>query len=361
MEQTFDVNIRDHPGKVEPRHYPFVHNIEGINVKTLPKFSKVGMKLIKTVTGKILKGYAVSEITLPSMALANSSHAQGQLKELALVSEYINYAVNSTKDPVERAKLIFGGTVGSLTFTPTYFQGMMPIPVPVGSTSQAETPSGVKLYYEKFGPKKNDAYIYGIGPDDSFKLSLATCQTIKMRGIKPSKLKVVREKPLKIDIGGTKYTVTYPLGEIDDALRSTKLIRFVKNFSVKDETNNIEVIGTIVPPKGKGGWFKKATDTNVEELNKFEIEVRQEGKKIGGGVGSWSAYVQIDGKLYWSAEDVQPDVKYEGEARQLPSDVSDWDVVQLIIDEKFEEADQILKKLEKADDDAAKARKKKKR
>ena len=342
MEIEWSIPITDAPAKITPTHFKTVHKQEGMHVHALPKFEKIGLQMIKFMMSQVVKGNLNKDITFPSKVMSDTSVAKHCLFDIAFLAEYCQLAASSTNDPIQRAKLIFTGLVAGLVHSPLSMHAMMPVPVPLLSTLQAKTPSNVDLYFESIGPKKNDAVVTAIGPDNSFTLWMGTAAKMGMRGVVPGKMKVERLSKYRLQIGETRYELTYPTMEMDGPTSKVRTIRFVGNFGVKDLTNGVEVAGSVIRAE-KAGWFKKAKDSPVEDLNKLDIKVLQSGKVVGTGEGLYSAYVAFDGKLYWTSEIPAPQLRYGFEAQQLPSDVSEYEPLNLVIAEDFENADKLLK------------------
>jgi len=114
-------------------------------------------------------------------------------------------------DRVARLKLISSAVVASLTLVPNLLCGQPPIPVPRGSTLQAQMEGGINLYFEHVGPSKTDARILVVGPNNYWKISAYNKTQVGINGINLSSMKGKKVRNWQIEAkDGSLYQIRFP-------------------------------------------------------------------------------------------------------------------------------------------------------
>ena len=92
-------------------------------------------------------------------------------------------------------------------------------------------------------------------------------------------------------------------------------------------------------PGKLGSLFKKSQPPTAYQLNQFHSKIFEKGALVSNGGGNYTSYFQIDGEVYWKYTD--PVVKWivETEPNVLPSSVTKMEIVELLNESKWEEAD----------------------
>jgi hypothetical protein len=76
---------------------------------------------------------------------------------------------------------------------------------------------------------------------------------------------------------------------------------------IEDEKNKIVSIVTFVPNPTKGGmlsgFFSKPAEIKPSDLNKVTVDIQKDGKTVAKGQGQYTAFLELDGKVYWRATD----------------------------------------------------------
>ena len=134
---------------------------------------------------------------------------------------------------------------------------------------------------------------------------------------------------------------------MEGATSAKKLLRFIGEFSVVDETNQITATVSFLdnPVKKSIGLLSglfgpKQTEVKPQEseLNRLLVEISKDGAVVSKGAGTYTSHVEFDGKMYWRHFDQQEPFDFRREVLAHPLREETLALKQLLEQKKFKDA-----------------------
>ena len=134
---------------------------------------------------------------------------------------------------------------------------------------------------------------------------------------------------------------------MEGATSAKKLFKFVGRFSVVDETNQVTATVTFLdnPVKKSTGLLsglfgKKEAEVPPQEseLNRVLVQISKDGAAVSEGRGSYTSYLEFDGKVLWRHFDHHEAFDFSSEALAHPLAEDTLALKQLLAQKKYKEA-----------------------